>query len=42
LGLKNSNDLAKLLGVEGNKGIQVESTFGKGSTFYFSIKLEVP
>ena len=38
MGLKNSNDLAKLLGIKNNEGIKVKSKYGIGTTFYFKIK----
>ena len=37
LGLKNAYDLAKRLGPNPNKGIEVTSELNKGSTFYFTV-----
>jgi signal transduction histidine kinase len=37
-GLYISNELSKYLSHKHNKGIQISSEFGKGSTFYFTLE----
>jgi len=37
MGLIQSNELALLLGSEGNQGIQIESEFNIGTTYTFSL-----
>ena len=37
LGLKNAYDLAKKMGPNNNKGIEVTSEVNKGATFYFTL-----